>query len=196
MLLVPPSMFTLLISGARCDLFIFSLSSFSSVFLLLILGPCNRKQDIGEGKGKDCDRRVSCGGWRKLSNWMLYIAVVTAAADRVYWWSESLNLVTHWGRSFLSGEREQNLLRWSESDLSVDREWEGMTACIYMCCYAVNFTFYSRLNKVINSRTKSAEILRFVVRFVVAKVPEVRSAFVFLFRHSQEPRIPFWLLGR
>ena len=67
---------------------------------------------------------------------------------------------------------------------------------MYICCNAANFTFYSRLNKVINSRNYSAEILRSVVRFVVAEVPKDRSAFVFLFRHSQEPKIHFWLLGR
>ena len=65
----------------------------------------------------------------------------------------------------------------------------------YICCHAVSFIFYSRLNEI-NSRNQSAEILRSVVSFVVHKVPKDRSAFVFLFRHSQEPRIPFWLLGR
>ena len=87
-------------------------------------------------------------------------------------------------------------MRLSESDLTVDREREGMTVYMYICYNSVNFTFYSRLNEVINSRTKSAEILRHVVSFVVPKVPKDRSAFVFLFRHSQESRIPFWLLGR
>lgn len=156
MLHVPSSMYTLLISGATCDLFIFSLSSFSSVFLLLILGPCNRKQDIGEGKGKDLDRRVLCGCWRKLSNWMLCIAVVVVAAvDRMCVWSESLNLLTRWG-SVISGERERNLVRSSESDLSVDREWEGMTAYVYICCHICIYAVMLSISHFIHAWIKSS----------------------------------------
>jgi hypothetical protein len=144
MLHVPPSIFALL----------FSLYSFSPVFLLLILGPCNRKHDIGEGKGKDCDRRVLCGCWRKWSNWMLCIAAV----DRMYCWCESLSLLARWG-SFISGECERNLVRLSESDLSVDRELEGMT--VYICIYAVVLSVSHFIHAWMKSSIQEPSLLKY-----------------------------------
>ena len=160
MLYVPPSVCTsiwspcsYLAKGGICVLSHYAV--FSSVFLLLILGLCYRKQDIGEGKGKVCDRRVLCGGWRKLNKWMHCIGFVITVVDRIYCWGDSFNLLTRW-ENFISGERERVLVRcrkatsrWTENE----KEWQHV--CMYVCMYVYIYSIILSISHFIHAGIKS-----------------------------------------